>query len=417
MHLEQLTLENFRNHQKFEFHFKPEDAVTYIIGPNGQGKTNILEAIYLLALTKSFRAKQNDNLIKWDAEYARVKANFALSKAISDHEAKSSLRSLSLEAFLGLPPNPQKVFKKNDVKTSATHFIGNFQVVFFHPEDLNMLYLGPDLRRAYLNNLNLQISKTYFHALKKYQQVLKQRNALLASIKKARFNGTYSNSQNEQLELWTEPFIENGALLQYERAKTVAYLNKHITQKYQEISGGHEEVRIIYQPALGQNTKIAELFAELATYEPEENDTSEVGINGAENALEVTPFASLPDFWQNTLKQAIAESLAKDTASERTNVGPHRDDMQILLNNKPLAVHASRGEYRSVLLALKLLELEFFAQKSGNKALLLLDDVFSELDLLRQKALLKAIQEHQTVITTTHIDDDMVPGAKIYLAD
>lgn len=345
MHLQKLILENFRNHGKLELTFSEENPVTYIVGPNAQGKTNLLESIYLLALTKSFRTHNHEDLINWHQDFARVTGIFGAE-------------NIRLEIFLGRSPNPPKVLKKNKVKTTGANFMGTCQVVFFHPEDLNMLYLGPDLRRAYLNTLNVQINKNYFTALKNYQKVLRQRNALLYAIKQ----GTHKKSD---LEIWDEQLVENGTLLMSERAKTIDFFNHHITEYYRQISEGDEQVSLSYQ------------------------DT--VGVAGRASSI--------------AYRKALAQALPRDLQSGHTSVGPHRDEILFLLNNKPLQAHASRGEYRSLILALKLLELKFFEEQSGRKPLLLLDDVFSELDLSRQKMLLQATQTHQTIITTTHLDN------------
>lgn len=360
MHLQKLILENFRNHEKLELAFSQENPVTYIVGPNAQGKTNLLEAIYLLALTKSFRTHNHEDLIDWHKDFARVTGIFG-SNSASRNAADTSAPSTHLEIFLGRSPNPPKVLKKNRIKTTGANFLGTCQVVFFHPEDLNMLYLGPDLRRAYLNTLNVQINKNYFTALKNYQKVLRQRNALLYAIKQ----GTHKKSD---LEIWDEQLVENGTLLMSERAKTIDFFNQHITEYYRQISEGGEQVSLSYQHAVG-----------------------------APAAAQI-PVSSL-------YEQALSQALPRDLQSGHTSVGPHRDEILFLLNNKPLQAHASRGEYRSLILALKLLELKFFEDRTQHKPLLLLDDVFSELDLSRQKMLLQATQTHQTIITTTHLDN------------
>ncbi|MFC1749728.1 DNA replication/repair protein RecF, partial [Pseudomonadota bacterium] len=169
MQLVKIQLENFRNYESLDLRFDDPGATSFIVGQNAQGKTNILEAIYLLALTKSFRTSHQEDLIKWESEYARVTGEFEDGQ--------------KLEVFLGNPPQPKRSLKKNEVKISAEKFIGNCQIVFFHPEDLNMLYLGPNLRRRYLDILNIQINKDYYRGLRSYKRVLEQRNSLLKGIR------------------------------------------------------------------------------------------------------------------------------------------------------------------------------------------------------------------------------------------
>ncbi len=376
MHLQKLTLEQFRNHQKFELEFKPTEPVTYIVGENAQGKTNILESIYILALIKSFRTNNHEDLIQWGTEFGRVKGFFVPDTDVNEHAANSFSSSqnqpLELEIFLGRPPHPGKVHKKNGVKISAANFIGSFQVVFFHPEDLNMLYLGPDLRRRYLDILNLQISKKYYQALRAYRRILKQRNSLLHQLK----NGY---AKPEDVQIWDEQLIENGSIIIQERAKSIDFFNQNLEQKYQQISQGNEKITAKYHHSLG------DYFS----------------LSSDENAAQILSLASL-DQIKDAFEKALKKAKNKDFQSEHTSVGPHRDDLEFYLNGMPLARHASRGEYRSLLLSLKLLEIEFYQQKSGQKPLLLLDDVFSELDSSRQKMLLEAIRTHQTIITATH---------------
>ena len=252
MRLTKLILEQFRNHQKLEIDFDAAEPLTYIVGPNAQGKTNILEAIYLLALTKSFRGVKPEEMIGWDFEFARVQGFFTeQASPTGAHKSQNGLykpkndpksvpghtsETIALETFLGKPPHQLKAFKKNGVKTSATHFIGNCQVVFFHPEDLNMLYLGPDLRRAHLNIINTQINRKYFAALRSYHKVLKQRNALLKAIRDQR-------AHEAELNIWDEQLIEHGNYLIAQRKNTIEYFQEKLTATYQKISQGEEKDR------------------------------------------------------------------------------------------------------------------------------------------------------------------------------
>lgn len=384
MQLKKLILEKFRNYEKLELNFNPTEPMTYIIGQNAQGKTNILEAIYLLALTKSFRTGSNENLIQWGQQYCRIVGEFVENSATSTEPQEISPRgetqtqgenSTTLEVFFGNPPQPLKSVKKNGAKSTIENFIGNCQTVFFHPEDLNMLYLGPDLRRRYLDLLNLQINKNYYRALRTFKQVIKQRNALLKEIKQG-------SAPRAELPVWNEQLATAGSILILERAKSVAFFRQYLEEYYQKIAESKDKIGIFYKNTVLEQTLPAEAPSQ-----------SQLGQN-------------LPTGDQ--LKTAYLQSLEKaekiDLQAEITTIGPHRDDLEFKLNNRPLAAHASRGEYRSLLLAMKLLEVKFFQEKSQTKPILLLDDVFSELDLNRQKMLLEAIEGHQTIVTATHLD-------------
>ncbi|HMR00839.1 MAG TPA: DNA replication/repair protein RecF [Candidatus Gracilibacteria bacterium] len=341
MRLKSLHLQQYRNYSDLSLEFDPNEPITTIVGPNAQGKTNILEAMYLLALTKSFRTNKSQDLIQWGTDYCRVQG-----------ELETAEETLHLECFYGIPPQPTRALKVNKVKTSSVKFIGNCQIVFFHPEDLNMLYLGPDLRRRYLDILNIQISRRYYTALRMYNRIKQQRNSLLKQIKEG-----FASVQD--LEIWDQQLCEQGEILIEERQKTIDYMNSRLSEIYANISQKDDHAQVNYDKALAD---------------------------------------------QPTLADALKTSLQRDLAAQFTTVGPHRDDMQFILNGRPLSSHASRGEYRSLLLALKLLELTFYEEKTSEKPILLLDDVFSELDPDRQQMLLDSIKGCQTIITTTHIE-------------
>ncbi|MBD3270792.1 DNA replication/repair protein RecF [Candidatus Peregrinibacteria bacterium] len=347
--LKSLFLQNFRNYEEFDLDFDDPVGLTYFIGDNGQGKTNILEAIYLLALSKSFRTSSVENMIKWDREFCRIRGDFDLDQ-----------KQVELECFLGKSPHPRRVLKKDQIKISAQNFVGNIQIVFFQPEDINMLYLGPDLRRKYLDIINVQIDRKYYSALRKFKRLKEQRNAILKGIKEGR-------TSRSDLQIWDEQFANEAAIIYLERAKTIEFLNERLSKLYQEISGGNESLKIDYKNTLNLDYSI---------------------LMEATNLKEI-------------IRMELEKALPKDLVSEHTSIGPHRDDLDFVLNEIKIASHASRGEFRSIVLACKLAEIEFYTNKGESKPLLLLDDVFSELDHQRQVFLLERVKNYQTFITTT----------------
>lgn len=370
MRLKTLALENFRNHTGYSAEFSDEHSVNYIVGPNARGKTNLLEAIFLLALTKSFRGQKMAELINWDCDYARVKADFEMD---GDEGTKASgperlqyknSAPLQLEIFLGKPPQPQKVLKRNNVKTSAENFIGSLKVVFFHPEDLNILYLGPDLRRRYLDVLIIQEKPAYYRALRSYKKTLEHRNALLRGIREGR------NSANE-LDIWDRQLVEFGDVIIRERTGAVKFMKENLQETYRKISQGNEEISVEYKLSW---------FAQ----------------NGFDQNADGQKEAYL-DF--------LAGMRRRDIEAGTTTSGPHRDDLVFHLGGRPLYEHASRGEYRSIVLALKMLEMDYHRRISGTRPLVLLDDVFSELDDARRSTLVGAIQDHQVFITSTKVGE------------
>ncbi len=392
MKLTTLKLENFRNYPKYQYDFPADKEVIVLVGPNGIGKTNLLEAIYLLSLGKSFRSLLQDDLVNWDKEYLRCTAN-----ALIDDE------DCNLEVFYSTKPLRRKNFKKNGVNLKNSEYLGNLLTVLFHPEDLNMLYLNPALRRRYMDIVLSQTDKHYLLALTKYKKVLKQRNTLLGQIREAHFNtasaisssassgqSSLSSGQSsfpsgqsslssppsrsscssessllEDLFAWDEEIVECGAPLIAKRLEFTAFLNKNIEKIYRKISGEKERISIEY---------ISKIVKDL-------------------------PPSPLP-----TITRLYADTLTarrrQDTFRAETGAGPHRDDLVFFLNGKNICTSASRGEFRTLLLALKLAEIEFIKEKTGKNPILLLDDVFSELDRKRQGHLLKSFKGCQTIITT-----------------
>lgn len=389
MRLTKLKIENFRNYESFSLNFDKQKHITYIIGPNAHGKTNILEAIYLLALTKSFRTNVINDMIKWGTDYGRITGTFDMSNTTADSntdtldELKVSATdskkeyTIELQAFIGNPPNPRKALKKNGVKISAVNFIGNIQIVFFHPEDLNILYLGPDLRRKYLDILNIQIKPHYYAALRAYKRIMTQRNSLLKSIKDG-------HAKSHDLDIWDEQLAEQGSIIIYERESSIAFINERITRTYQNISKGEERVQALYKSIFKDGI----------------NNTHEDG-GAPQDLVKNPPDPKTPQQIAETLLKILQTNRQRDLRAEFTTSGPHRDDIEFILNRLPLVKHASRGEYRSLLMALKLVELSFYEEKSKQKPILLLDDVFSELDPDRQKTLIEGIKGYQTILTST----------------
>jgi DNA replication and repair protein RecF len=401
MHLDHLSLEDFRNHSKLELDFSEARRINYIVGPNAFGKTNILEAIYLLALSKSFRASTLEDLIGWGCEFARVKGSFdgadrngpAPAADTYDEAAMPVDRDRAepdgpaeLEVFLGNPPHPKKSLKKNGVKTTAENFIGNCKVVLFTPEDLNLLYLGPDLRRRYLDILNLQVKRDYYSALRNYKKTIEQRNSLLRLIKEGR-------SSSAELDLWDEKLAEYGSKIILERAKTTAFFHQNLQEKYRQISQKEEQISVEYKCSGVGSLPGA----------PADNGLRAQTLSHAEI--------------QTAFTKKLSQNRTRDLEAGITTSGPHRDDLVFSLEGRNLVQHASRGEYRSIVLAMKILEMEYHAQISGTRPIVLLDDVFSELDDNRRSMLVSAIQDHQIFITSTKIGDHFIERTHKSLAE
>lgn len=343
MKLRKLQIENFRNYGQYSHEFDPDKNLTILVGPNGIGKTNFLEAIYVLSLGRSFRSLHRDDLIEWEKDYSRCSAT-----------VESANDDTTLEVFCSCRPTQIRNFKKNGVNLKNSEYLGNLLTVLFHPEDLNMLYLSPSLRRKYLDIILCQTDRKYLNALTQYRHVLKQRNALLHEIRKAQFDGGNTERLKKDLDAWDTEIVEFGSYVVGARLVLVEFLSSRLTDIYRSISGRNEKIAIAY---LSRATK-----------------------NYAENLL---------------------DRRQRDIIQAETGIGPHRDDLSFEIDGKEISTSASRGEFRTLLLAIKLAEIRYIEEKTGEKPVLLLDDVFSELDHKRQRHLLKSIRDCQTIITTT----------------
>lgn len=311
--------------------------ILLIIGKNAKGKTNLIEALFTLSIGKSFRLKTLDEAIKWDEDYLRI--------------VGTRTNQTELEIFYSLKPRRQKVSKINNVKKNLNDFVGNFVTVLFTPEDIDLVSAAPSLRRRFIDILLSQISHSYLINLINYQKILKQRNKLLKSILEGK-------SQEDELEFWDMRLAEHGTEVIRERFNFFTETQDFLKKQYKIISGKDEHLTLKYL------TKIHEVT---------------------------------PESYLNNLEQRHK----RDIITGETSVGPHRDDFEFILNNKALINFGSRGEFRSSVLALKITEVYYIEKTKGEKPLLLLDDVFSELDSDRQKHLIEAIKHQQTIITTT----------------
>ena len=360
MKLKSLALENFRNYSKYSYIFPEDKDLILLIGQNGEGKTNILEAIYSLSLGKSFRTSHNRDLIKWENDYFRVQGK------IEGTEEEAGLDETKLELFYSERPKRSKGFKKNDVRLKNSEFIGNLLTVLFHPEDLNMLYLSPSLRRRYLDIVLSQTDKKYLDALSNYKKVLKQRAALLHTIRDARFKNSDTAHLEADLDAWDRELISFGSQIIEKRQNYIEFLNERIKGLYQEIADDEDEIEIKYQSKVLKPNSEAIIF--------------------------------------RLFEEEVQNRRSRDIIKAETSAGPHRDDLLFFLNGKDINSSASRGEFRTLLLAIKLAEIRFIQDRSGFSPILLLDDVFSELDPERQIALIKAVEGCQTVITATDLN-------------
>ncbi len=358
MQLTELFLQNFRNYEKIEIELKP--GITGISGYNGHGKTNFLEAIHLITQGYSHRTRKVPDLLKWNTDMMVLRAQ---------GESKKSLQ----KSALTLDKRGAKQVKLNSQNYKVfTKLLGSYGTLNIGPADIQLIQEGPGERRKYLDALGSQFSATYLDVLRKYTQMTKQRNAFLKST---------SSSQNDLWESISQTFVQYGTQLIIQRLKLLGQLKENILDSYETISSGAEELSFEFQSSIGVSYPIK------ATYSEDEIKQLETEI--------------FQTFWNKLLDRKVRERDAKMSL-----YGPHKDDLIFLLKSKSLREFGSQGQQRSTALALKLaaahkLELEF-----GAPPILLLDDIFSELDQSRRKALAKRIQSsHQVFVASPEQQD------------
>lgn len=336
MALSSIRLQHFRSYSNASFEFEP--GVNIIVGPNGSGKTNLLEAILVLASGSSYRARDLE-LVRHGQAWARLDGQFEKHQRI----LKLVLQGVTLQKGFELDDKP---FKRLSLERTVP-------VVLFEPNHLQLVTRGPSQRRYYFDDI-LQRTQPGFKSLDaRYRRTLAQRNSLLKQ-NRARAAG--------QLFPWDVRLSQLGAQIVEARLQLIEDINKSISKVYSTIAGQKSKVELAYQ----------------------------------------TPINTLN--YSSSLLSKLESSAEADFGRGFTAHGPHREDITIYLNGQPANVTASRGEMRSLLLALKIFELKLLENVRGQKPIFLLDDVFSELDGARRKHLVEHLKGYQTIITTTDAD-------------
>jgi DNA replication and repair protein RecF len=346
MYLDELALHHFRNYEALRINFFPD--VNILIGQNAQGKTNILEAVFLSCLGKSFRTKKETELIKWNSDF------FYLSGRFKDE-------NFTYLCELGVGKK-QKKYKLNGVLVKGVDFFGRVPIVAFSPEDLQLIKGSPQRRRDFIDLYLAQIDGNYREVYLNYYKTLQQRNGFL---KERRLNPT-------EWEVWDEQLITNGIKIIKARATLIERIKPYIIQAHHRISGAHEKIAIDYL------------------------------------CLNKYPNPDLDEtFLRNLLRADLLKVRQLEIERKISLVGPHRDDLALMLDDQiELRAFGSQGQQRTAALALKLGLIEVLKEAREVMPLLLLDDVMSEFDDLRQQALLKIlVNSCQTFITATSRDD------------
>lgn len=348
MYLEKLQLKNFRNYEERTISF--ENKVNVIIGENAQGKTNLMEAIYVLAFTKSHRTSKEKELIQWEKDYAKIEGT-----------AMRRNQSVPLEFIISKKGKKAKLNRLEQRRLSD--YIGAINVVMFAPEDLTLVKGPPQIRRRFIDMELGQIQPSYVYHLSKYQKILKQRNSLLKQIRNREV------SDQVMLDVLTEQLIEHASILLEKRFVFIDLLRGWAAPIHYGISHELENLYIQY-----------------------------------DNTIEVSEDAN-KDRIDNIYRNKFHEIREKEIERGTTLIGPHRDDLIFYVNGKDVQTFGSQGQQRTTALSVKLAEIELIYKEIGEYPILLLDDVLSELDDSRQSHLLNTIQgKVQTFVTTTSVD-------------
>jgi DNA replication and repair protein RecF len=385
MRLTHLSLTNFRNYARLELSLP--DRLTVFQGANAQGKTNLLEAIHLLATGRSPRATAEREMINWLAlesalPYARLTGEIGAGK-----EAQKLELVLELARNGGSNgPVVRKQVRINGGPKRALDLVGRLRVVLFLPEDISLVAGAPAERRRYLDIALCQIAPSYCRALSEYQKVLAQRNALLRRLRD-------EGGDPGQLAFWDGQMAEHGSVLLQRRAQAVADLDRIAAERQRDLTGGAERLRLAYQPSPDP--------ARLALGRPLAE-----GGSGPVEAGSGTYHGVPREQIARWLAGLLLGTRGRDIAAGSSLTGPHRDDIAFAVEAHDLRTFGSRGQQRTAALALKLAEVQMMREETGDTPLLLLDDVMSELDATRRQALRAALAEvDQALVTTTDWGD------------
>lgn len=373
MLLKKLKLTNFRNYTNFDQELNNQKTI--IIGQNAQGKSNILEAINILATSQSDRAERDSELIFWDKEYALIFADI-------ETKERTDLDLPLLEIALQINSNGRRKLKINGAtkKAPQADLVGNFFAVMFSCDDLYLIKGSPGIRRKWLDSILFQLDPKYHKTILSYQKSVTQKNALL---KQAQEIGLSKRELKDQVEVWNEQIINLGSEIIFTRINFIEEIEPIAKSFLINISKHTESLNMVYKSTIFTQDKAEESKTKI----------------------------------KKVFKDTIEASFDEELARGQCVIGPHRDDLIFLINNKEAKSFASQGQQRSIVLTIKLSELNIIENRTGETPVLLLDDVFAELDESRQDFLLHNLPENiQTFLTTTHISDiqkEFLRGAQL----
>lgn len=350
MNIQEFKLRNFRNYKELKVTFNPH--LNIFVGKNAQGKTNLLEGIFFCGLGKSFKTSKDKDVIKWNEDNANISALI---------EKKYRKEKIDINFY----DKTKKSIRIDSIAIKKVgDLLGELPIVFFSPDELKLVKESPEERRRFMNIDISQTNKRYFYLLNRYEKILANRNKLLKMSKDIEI-------VKQSIDIWDISLADVAEKIAEERRKFVEEISPYAEMAHSYISGGKENLKIVYKG-----------------------------------------FESGKLTYKEGLLNSLKKNLEKDFRLGYTSVGPHRDDLDIYLNDVEVKTYGSQGQQRTVALSLKLAELEIIKAKTGEYPILLLDDVFSELDIERRNRLLKFTTRTQTFITCTDFDYDI--DCKVY---
>ncbi len=349
MYINKIILINFRNYKKIEIDLSA--GINVFVGSNAQGKTNLLEAIHYLSSFVSYRTSTDRDLVSWGENFFYIKG------VVNEKGYYNNIEVVYTSE------NAKKQVKINGKNIERLHSgIGKVNSVIFAPEDIYLVKGSPAVRRDFLDKEIVQISNIYGQYLRNYYKILRYRNNILKEMRKNK------EKNIEQINVWNRQLVEKGSYIIVKRVKIIKKISLLARLQHRQLTDGKEDLGLKYKKSVNIDEKFS--------------------------------LEEIKDFFIKELEKI----LDKEIYAGKTLLGPHRDDLEILINGKSAKGYASQGQQRTVVLALKLSELELIKGEKGSYPLLLLDDVFSELDKERREGLLSLINEKvQTLITATNI--------------
>ena len=338
MIIKSLKLKNYRNYDLLNIEFDEHTNIFY--GDNAQGKTNILESVYLTGTTKSHRGTKDRDLIKFGKEESHI-------------ETVVEKRGVPFKIDIHLKKNSPKGIAINKIPIKrASELFGIINIVFFSPEDLNIIKNGPAERRRFMDLELAQLDKVYLNDLSNYNRIVNQRNKLLKDVYERK-------DLLETLDVWDIQLVTYGNRVMERRKLFINQMNEIIGNVHEKLTGGREKIKLLYEPGVKEYS-----FEDL-----------------------------------------LKKNRERDIRMKSTTIGPHRDDICFMCENMDIRKFGSQGQQRTAALSLKLAEIELVKREINDTPILLLDDVLSELDKHRQNYLLDSIRDIQTLITCTGVED------------